>query len=141
VSVEGEIFGAHRAVCALSWGSHCQSRILAQQMEGAMIFGLSAAFDETGSISAPARGAKLISHATRWRLWLMLLSSRLGLFHASTHRPVVGLPSVLLLTPDVWYALSALTVKRLKALPFVGGAARLVTAQSRNSLKAEGTVL
>jgi isoquinoline 1-oxidoreductase beta subunit len=118
VSLEGGKPRVHRVVCAADVGTVVNPGIVAQQIESAVIFGLSAALygriDIEGSIVRQSNfhDAPLLTLAHAPRIETHLV--------ASTRAPGgVGEPGTPPIAPAVANALFALTGKRLRALPLV----------------------
>ena len=118
VSLEGGKPRVHRVVCAADVGTVVNPGIVAQQMEGAVIFGLSAALygriDIEGSVVRQSNfhDAPLLTLAQSPRIETHLV--------ASTRAPGgVGEPGTPPIAPAVANALFALTGKRIRALPLV----------------------
>ena len=121
VSLAGGKPRVHRVVCAADVGTVVNPGIVAQQMEGAVLFGLSAAL--YGRIDIEASRVKqsnfpdypVIGLAESPRVETYLL--------ASTSPPTgVGEPGVPPIAPAVANALFVLTGQRLRELPLVPGA-------------------
>ncbi|MEO8154522.1 MAG: molybdopterin cofactor-binding domain-containing protein [Rhizobacter sp.] len=109
----------HRVVCAADIGTVVNPGIVAQQMEGAVIFGLSAALhgriDIVGGVvqqtNFPTYPVLKLADAPRVETYLV----------PSTNPPGgVGEPGTPPIAPAVANALFVLTGKRLRALPLVG---------------------
>ena len=118
VSLDGGKPRVHRVVCAADVGTVVNPGIVAQQMEGAVIFGLSAALygriDIEGSVVRQSNfhDAPLLTLAQSPRIETHLV--------ASTRAPGgVGEPGTPPIAPAVANALFALTGKRIRALPLV----------------------
>jgi len=116
VSLAGGKPRVHRVVCAADVGTVVNPGIVAQQMEGAVIFGLSAALyghiDIEGSVVAQRNfpDYPLIAMADAPRVETHLV--------ASTRSPGgVGEPGTPPIAPAVANALFVLTGKRLRELP------------------------
>jgi isoquinoline 1-oxidoreductase beta subunit len=108
----------HRVVCAADIGTVVNPGIVAQQMEGAVIFGLSAALlgrvDIVGGVvqqtNFPNYPVLKLADSPRIETYLI----------ASTHPPGgVGEPGTPPIAPAVANALFGLTGKRVRALPLV----------------------
>ena len=121
VSVERGQVRVHRVVCAIDCGTVVNPNIVAQQMEGSVVFALSAALhgriDIRGSVvqqrNFPDYAMLTMPRAPKVETWLI----------SSTRPPSgVGEPGVPPLAPAVANALFALTGKRQRALPLsLGG--------------------
>lgn len=118
VSVKAGQPKIHRVVCAADCGTIVNPGIVAQQMEGAVIFGLSAALyggvDIQGGVvqqtNFPAAPTLQLHHAPHVETWLV-----------PSDRPPAGVgePGVPPVAPALANALFALTGKRLRSLPLV----------------------
>jgi isoquinoline 1-oxidoreductase beta subunit len=106
----------HRVVCAADVGIVVNPRIVAQQMEGAVIFGLSAAL--FGRIDIEA-GAVKQSNFPDYPMLKMADAPRVEthLIASTRHPSGVGEPGTPPIAPAVANALFALTGTRLRALP------------------------
>jgi isoquinoline 1-oxidoreductase beta subunit len=118
VSLDGGKPRVHRVVCAADVGTVVNPGIVAQQMESAVIFGLSAALygriDIEGSIVRQSNfhDAPVLTLAQAPRIETHLV--------ASTRAPGgVGEPGTPPIAPAVANALFVLTGKRIRALPLV----------------------
>ena len=118
VSLEGGKPRVHRVVCAADVGTVVNPGIVAQQMEGGVIFGLSAALHGRIDIEAstvkqknfPDYGMVKLANSPRIETYLV----------PSTRSPGgVGEPGTPPLAPALANALFALTGKRLRELPLV----------------------
>ena len=116
VSIQGGRPRVHRVVCAADVGTVVNPGIVAQQMEGGVIFGLSAALHGRIDIDASVvrqrnyPDYKLVGMADAPRIETHLV--------ASTRSPGgVGEPGTPPIAPALANALFALTGKRLRALP------------------------
>jgi isoquinoline 1-oxidoreductase subunit beta len=108
----------HRVVCALDCGTAVNPQIIAQQVESAVIFGLTAAL--YGRIDI----ADGVVQQTNFAQYQMLKLAQAPVVHThivpSTYAPGgIGEPAVPPLAPAVGNALFALTGKRHRSLPFV----------------------
>jgi isoquinoline 1-oxidoreductase beta subunit len=116
VSVQDGVPRVHRVVCAMDCGTVVNPGIVAQQMEGAVVFGLTAALKGKVDIhegvvqqgNFPAYPMVLMGQAPHVETWLI-----------ASERPPggVGEPGVPPIAPAVANALFALTGKRRRALP------------------------
>jgi isoquinoline 1-oxidoreductase beta subunit len=116
VSLENGLPRVHRVVCAVDCGTVVNPNIVAQQMEGAVVFGLTAALHgridiEDGVVrqgNFPAYPMLLLRSAPQVDTWIV-----------SSERPPggVGEPGVPPVAPAVANALFALTGKRHRSLP------------------------
>jgi isoquinoline 1-oxidoreductase beta subunit len=118
VSIEAGVPRVHRVVCAIDCGTVVNPDTVAQQVEGAVIFGLTAALYGRVDIQDGVVQQKCFTSYPMLRLaqapvvqtWIV----------ASTRDPAgVGEPAVPPLAPAVANALFALTGKRLRSLPLV----------------------
>jgi isoquinoline 1-oxidoreductase beta subunit len=120
VSLEGGLPRVHVVTCAMDCGTVVNPAIVAQQMESAVLFGLSAALygridieagvvQQTNFPSYPLVGLARAPHVETWLV-------------ASEAAPTgVGEPGVPPLAPAVANAVFALTGRRLRSLPLVLG--------------------
>jgi len=108
----------HRVICAIDCGTAVNPGIVAQQMEGAVIFALTAALygridilrGEVQQANFPSYGMVRMAGAPRVETWIV----------PSLRTPAgVGEPGVPPLAPAVANALYALTGKRCRTLPLV----------------------
>lgn len=116
VSIEEGQPRVHRVVCAVDCGTVVNPGIVAQQMEGAVVYGLGAALhgriDIRGGVvqqsNFPSYPMVLMDQAPWVETWLV-----------TSHRPPAGVgePGVPPLAPAVAGAVYALTGKRLRSLP------------------------
>jgi isoquinoline 1-oxidoreductase beta subunit len=116
VSLQDGVLRVHRVVCAVDCGTVVNPGIVAQQMEGAVVFGLTAALKGKVDIhegvvqqgNFPAYPMVLMGQAPHVETWLI-----------ASERPPggVGEPGVPPIAPAVANALFALTGKRSRALP------------------------
>ncbi|TFZ07101.1 xanthine dehydrogenase family protein molybdopterin-binding subunit [Ramlibacter henchirensis] len=116
VSIEQGLPRVHRVVCAIDCGTVVNPQILAQQMEGAVAFALSAALygriDVRGGAvqqrNFPDQPLVSLKHSPRVETWIV----------PSEREPAgVGEPGVPPLAPAVANAVFALTHRRLRQLP------------------------
>lgn len=116
VSIEQGQVRVHRVVCAIDCGTVVNPQIVAQQMEGAVVFALSAALYgrmdvRDGAVQQrnfPDQPLLALRHAPRVETWIV----------ASERPPAgVGEPGVPPLAPAVANAVFALTHQRLRRLP------------------------
>ena len=118
VSLEGGKPRVHRVVCAADVGTVVNPGIVAQQMEGAVIFGLSAALYGRIDIEAsvvkqknfPDYGMVKLADAPRIETFLV---------PSTRHPGGVGEPGTPPIAPALANALFVLTGKRLRELPLV----------------------
>ncbi len=117
VSLENGAPRVHRVVCAIDCGTVVNPMIVAQQMEGAVVFGLSAALHGRVDIrdgvvqqrNFPDQPLLRLASAPQVETWVV----------ASDRPPSgVGEPGVPPVAPAVANALHALTGKRHRSLPF-----------------------
>ena len=116
VSVEGGQVRVHRVVCAIDCGTAVNPNIVAQQMEGAVVFGLTAALHSRIDIhdgvvqqgNFPSYPMLRLASAPAVETWIV-----------ASQRPPggVGEPGVPPVAPAVANALFALTGKRQRILP------------------------
>ena len=118
VSLEMGAVRVHRVTCAVDCGTVVNPGIVAQQMEGSVVFALSAALYGRIDIEAgvvqqtnfPSYPLVRLAQAPLVQTWLV----------PSTRSPAgVGEPGVPPLAPAVANALFTLTGKRLRSLPLV----------------------
>jgi isoquinoline 1-oxidoreductase beta subunit len=118
VSLEGGQIRVHRVVCAIDCGTAVNPGIVAQQMEGAVVFGLTAALHGRIDIhdgvvqqgNFPSYPMLRMAYAPLVETWIV----------ASLRPPGgVGEPGVPPIAPAVANALYALTGKRQRSLPLV----------------------
>jgi isoquinoline 1-oxidoreductase beta subunit len=116
VSLESGVPRVHRVVCAVDCGVVINPNIVAQQMEGAVVFALSAALHGRVDIldgvvqqkSFPAYPLVMLAHAPQVETWIV----------PSQRAPAgMGEPGVPPLAPAVANALFSLTGKRYRSLP------------------------
>ena len=118
VSVQDGMPRVHRVVCAIDCGTVVNPGIVAQQMESAVVFGLSAAL--WGKIDIVA-GVVQQNNFTNYPM-VQLANAPVVETHivSSTRKPGgVGEPGLPPLAPAVSNALFALSGKRLRSLPLV----------------------
>jgi isoquinoline 1-oxidoreductase beta subunit len=117
VSISSGIARVHRVTCAIDCGTVVNPDIVAQQMEGSVVFALSAALHGRIDIvdgvvqqtNFPSYSLLPLAHGPNVDTWLV----------ASRRAPSgVGEPGVPPLAPAVANALFALNGKRLRSLPF-----------------------
>ena len=115
-SIEGSLPRVHRVVCAIDCGTVVNLGIVAQQMEGAVIFALSAAL--YGQIDIHD-GVVQQKNFPQYGLLKLAQSPQAETYFVSSQAPPsgVGEPGVPPLAPAVANALYALTGKRQRALP------------------------
>lgn len=106
----------HRVVCALDCGVVVNPNIVAQQMEGGILFGLTAAL--FGEITW-AQGRVQQSNFAQYRIALLRDSPRIETHIVPSQREPTGAgePGVPPIAPAIANALFALTGQRLRALP------------------------
>lgn len=118
VSIQNGVPRVHRVVCAVDCGTVVNPDTVAQQMEGGVIFGLTAALYGKIDISEgvvqqnnfPSYPMVKMAQAPVVKTWIV----------PSTRAPAgVGEPAVPPLAPAVANALFTLTGKRLRSLPLV----------------------
>jgi len=118
VSLDGKLPRVHRVVCAIDCGTVVNPAIVAQQMEGAVVFALSAAL--FGRIDIHD-GVVQQKNFTAYPMLKLAQTPQVDTFFVSSQAPPggVGEPGVPPLAPAVANALYQLTGKRQRALPFV----------------------
>lgn len=118
VSIEGGSPRVHRVVCALDCGVVVNPGIVAQQIEGGVIFALSAALHGVIDI---ADGVVQQRNFPSYEMLKMRRAPRVETYLVSSSRPPAGIgePAVPPLAPAVANALFVLTGKRHRSLPFV----------------------
>ena len=106
----------HRVVCAIDCGSVVNPQIVAQQMEGGVIFGLTAALH--GEITIK-QGRVEQQNFQQYEMVRMADSPRIETHIVPSSEPPggVGEPGTPPIAPAVANALFALTGKRLRSLP------------------------
>jgi len=106
----------HRVVCAVDCGTVVHPGIVAQQMEGAVIFALSASLN--GQIDI-AQGAVQQKNFPDYRLVALAQAPHVEIYLVSSERPPAGVgePGVPPLAPALANALFALTGRRQRRLP------------------------
>jgi isoquinoline 1-oxidoreductase beta subunit len=118
VSLDGNLPRVHRVVCAIDCGTVVNPGIVAQQMEGAVVFALSAAL--YGRIDIHD-GVVQQKNFLQYGMMKLAQSPQVDTYFVSSQAPPggVGEPGVPPLAPAVANALYALTGKRQRALPLV----------------------
>ena len=118
VSLEAGLPRVHRVVCAIDCGTVVNPGIVAQQMEGAVVFALSAAL--YGRIDIHD-GVVQQKNFPQYGLLKLAQSPQVDTYFVSSQAPPsgVGEPGVPPLAPAVANALYVLTGKRQRALPLV----------------------
>ena len=118
VSIEAGMPRAHRVACAIDCGTVVNPGIVAQQMEGAVVFGLSAAL--YGQIDIHD-GVVQQKNFPQYGMMKLAQSPQIDTYFVSRQTPPggVGEPGVPPLAPAVANALYSLTGKRQRALPLV----------------------
>jgi isoquinoline 1-oxidoreductase subunit beta len=111
VSIEGGLPRVHRVVCAIDCGTVVNPGIVAQQMEGSVVFALSAAL--FGRID-------IQKNFPQYGMLKLAQSPQVDTYIVSSQAPLggVGEPGAPPLAPAVANALYVLTGKRQRALPF-----------------------
>ncbi|MGB4117226.1 MAG: molybdopterin cofactor-binding domain-containing protein [Polaromonas sp.] len=119
VSLEGNLPRVHRVVCAIDCGTIVNPGIVAQQMEGAVVFALSAAL--YGRIDIED-GVVQQKNFPQYGLLKLAQSPQVETYFVSSQAAPggVGEPGVPPLAPAVANALYVLTGKRQRALPLAG---------------------
>jgi isoquinoline 1-oxidoreductase beta subunit len=118
VSLEAGVPRVHQVVCAIDCGTVVNPGIVAQQMEGAVVFGLSAALYGRIDIHDGQVQQKNFSD---YSIQKMAKSPQVLTYFVSSQAPPsgVGEPGVPPLAPAVANAMFALTGKRQRTLPLV----------------------
>jgi isoquinoline 1-oxidoreductase beta subunit len=118
VSMQNGVPRVHRVVCAIDCGTVINPGIVAQQMESAVVLGLSAAL--WGKIDIVA-GVVQQNNFTNYQMVQMAQAPVVETHIVSSTRAPggVGEPGLPPLAPAVSNALFALTGKRLRSLPLV----------------------
>lgn len=116
VSLEGNLPRVHRVVCAVDCGTVVNPNIVAQQMEGAIIFALTAAL--YGKIDIH-EGVVQQGNFPSYPMVRMAQAPRVETWLVASHRPPAGVgePGVPPLAPAVANALFVLSGKRQRSLP------------------------
>ncbi len=116
VSLEAGVPRAHRIVCAIDCGTVINPGIVAQQMEGSVVFGLTAALYGTIDIH---KGAVQQTNFPSYPMVRLAQAPVVETWIIDSDRPPAGVgePGVPPLAPAVANALFALTGKRQRALP------------------------
>jgi len=121
VSLEAGNLIVHRVVCAIDCGTVINPQIVAQQMEGSILFGLTAAL--FGEITIE-QGQVMESSFAHYPMALMCHSPIIETYIVASDRAPggVGEPGVPPIAPAIGNAIYALMGQRLRTLPFrVGG--------------------
>jgi isoquinoline 1-oxidoreductase subunit beta len=116
VSLEQSAVRVHRVVCAIDCGVVVNPGIVAQQMEGAVVYGLSAALH--GRIDV-VEGRVRQGNFPDYPLLTLARSPQVQTFVVPSRRPPAGVgePGVPPIAPAVANALFVLTGRRLRSLP------------------------
>lgn len=116
VSLRDNAARVHRVVCAIDCGAVINPDIVAQQMEGGILFGLTAAL--FGEISW-AEGRVQQTHFAQYRMALLRDSPRIETYIVPSQADPTGAgePGVPPIAPAIANALFALTGQRLRSLP------------------------
>jgi isoquinoline 1-oxidoreductase beta subunit len=116
VSVEGGVLKIHRITCAVDCGSVVNPNIVDQQVQGSILFGLTAAL--WGEITL-AGGQVQQKNFDSYRLLRLPEAPPIEVVHIdSTEAPGgLGEPGTALIGPALANAIFAATGKRLRALP------------------------
>jgi isoquinoline 1-oxidoreductase beta subunit len=119
VSMEGGQPRVHRVVCAIDCGTVVNPQIVAQQMEGSVVFGLTAALHGRIDIH---QGAVRQGNFPDYPMLHMASTPVVETWIVPSERPPsgVGEPGVPPVAPAVASALFALTGKRHRSLPLAG---------------------
>jgi isoquinoline 1-oxidoreductase beta subunit len=120
VSIDNGVPRVHRVTCAVDCGTVVNPGIVAQQMEGAVVFGLTAALHSRIDIQG---GVVQQGNFPSYPLLLLRSAPQVDTWIVSSERPPsgVGEPGVPPVAPAVANALFALTGKRHRAMPFTTG--------------------
>jgi isoquinoline 1-oxidoreductase beta subunit len=118
VSIEQGVPRVHRVVCAIDCGTVVNPQIVAQQMEGAVVFGLTAALH--GRIDI-VDGAVRQGNFPDYPMVRMASAPLVETWIVPSERPPAGVgePGVPPLAPALAAALFALTGQRYRSLPLV----------------------
>jgi isoquinoline 1-oxidoreductase beta subunit len=116
VSVEGGVLKIHRITCAVDCGSVVNPNIVDQQVQGSILFGLTAAL--WGEITL-AGGQVQQKNFDSYRLLRLPEAPPIEVVHIdSTEAPGgLGEPGTALIGPALANAIFAATGKRMRALP------------------------
>jgi isoquinoline 1-oxidoreductase subunit beta len=116
VSLEDGQPRVHRVVCAIDCGTVVNPQIVAQQMEGAVVFGLTAALHGRVDIH---EGAVQQGNFADYPMLRLASAPQVETWIVTSERPPggVGEPGVPPIAPAVANALSVLTGKRYRSLP------------------------
>ncbi|MDE2605285.1 MAG: xanthine dehydrogenase family protein molybdopterin-binding subunit [Burkholderiales bacterium] len=117
VSLDQGVPRVHRVVCAIDCGTVVNPQIVAQQMEGAVVFGLTAALHGRIDIRD---GAVQQANFPDYRMLQLASAPVVETYIVPSERPPsgVGEPGVPPVAPAVAGALFALTGRRHRSLPF-----------------------
>ncbi len=118
VSLEGGKPRVHTVVCAVDCGIVINPAIVAQQMEGAVVFGLTAAlFGQVDIVGGAVKQQNFASYP----MVKLAEAPRVQTWMVSSERPPAGVgePGVPPLAPAVANAIFTLTGRRLRSLPLV----------------------
>ena len=116
VSVEKGAVRVHRVVCAIDCGTVVNPQIVAQQMEGAVVFGLTAALHGRIDIRG---GVVQQGNFPDYRMLTLASAPKVETVIVASERPPAGVgePGVPPIAPAVANALHALTGRRHRSLP------------------------
>ena len=117
VSLENGAVRVHRVVCAIDCGTVINPQIVAQQIEGAVVFGLTAALHGRIDIRD---GVVQQGNFPDYRMLSLASAPRVETYIVPSERPPAGVgePGVPPIAPAVANALYALTGQRHRSLPF-----------------------
>jgi isoquinoline 1-oxidoreductase beta subunit len=117
VSLEKGLPRVHRVVCAIDCGTVVNPQIVAQQMEGAVVFGLTAALHGRIDIQ---QGAVQQRNFSDYRMLSLAATPQVETWIVPSERPPAGVgeSGVPPVAPAVANALFGLTGKRQRSLPF-----------------------
>ena len=116
VSLQGGVPRVHRVVCAIDCGTVVNPQIVAQQMEGAVVFGLTAALHGRIDIR---NGAVQQRNFTDYPMLRLASAPQVETYIVASERPPggVGEPGVPPVAPALAGALFKLTGQRYRTLP------------------------
>jgi CO/xanthine dehydrogenase Mo-binding subunit len=116
VSVESGALRIHRVVCAVDCGRVVNPNIVAQQLEGAVVFGLTAALKPGISIE---KGRVRQSNYNDYPVLRIGEAPRVEVHIVASSEPPTGVgePGVPVIAPAVFNALFAATGRRVRRLP------------------------
>ncbi len=117
ISVEHGVLKVHKIVCVVDCGQIVNPKIVASQVEGGIVFGLSSAL--WGAVTL-AHGAIQETNFNGYRVLRMSELPEIDVEILASDAPPggIGEPSVALVAPAIGNALFAATGKRVRELPF-----------------------